>query len=57
LPLYKFVPARLLAHMHALAALYRTLSPRRRRQFTLVMILMLVGALAELLAPRFRFSP
>jgi ABC-type multidrug transport system fused ATPase/permease subunit len=49
LPLYKFVSARLLARMHALAALYRTLSQRRRRQFTLVMILMLVGACAELL--------
>lgn len=35
--------------MEPLAALYRTLSPRRRRQFALALLLMLVGAVAELL--------
>jgi ABC-type multidrug transport system fused ATPase/permease subunit len=49
LALYKFAPARLLTLMQPLAALYRTLSPRRRRQFALALLLMLVGACAELL--------
>ena len=35
--------------MEPLAALYRTLSPRRRRQFALMLVLMVVGAAAELL--------
>ncbi len=35
--------------MQPLAALYRTMVPRRRRQFALALVLMVVGALAELL--------
>ncbi len=35
--------------MEPLAALYRTLGPRRRRQFALALALMLAGAVAELL--------
>jgi len=35
--------------MEPLAALYRTLSPRRRRQFALTLLLMVGGAAAELL--------
>src|SRR5690349_8087364 len=35
-------------HMHAFATLYRLLSPARRRQFVLTLLLMLVGAGAEM---------
>ena len=35
--------------MEPLVALYRTLSPRRRRQFALALLLMLLGAVAELI--------
>ncbi|HST35887.1 MAG TPA: ABC transporter ATP-binding protein [Allosphingosinicella sp.] len=48
-PLQTPRPPVFLAAMEQLAALSRTLSPRRRRQFALALLLMLVGAVAELI--------